>query len=121
MTLVASSLLPFIAIVYSITIPIQMKLTRSIEFAEEKASSLAGEIFGSIRTVVAFGGESRLGKKYGSWIGETRKRGLKLAPLIGAQFSPLFFGVYANFGLTFWYGVKLYSKGDINGISTVVM
>ncbi|KAH0543228.1 hypothetical protein FGG08_002392 [Glutinoglossum americanum] len=120
MTLVASSILPFVAIVYSITIPIQVKFTRSIEFAEEKASSLAGEIFGSIRTVVAFGGESRLGSKYDGWVTEARRRGLKVAPLIGAQFSPLFFGVYANFGLSFWYGVRLYSTGEIPSISVVI-
>jgi ATP-binding cassette, subfamily B (MDR/TAP), member 1 len=121
MTLVACSIIPFISLVYSITIPIQIKLARSIEFADEKASSLAGEIFGSIRTVVAFGGEARLGKKYAGWVGEARKRGLKLAPFLGAQFSPIFFGIYADFGLTFWYGVRKYSKGDISSITTVIV
>ncbi|KAH0559854.1 hypothetical protein GP486_003627 [Trichoglossum hirsutum] len=121
MTLVSSSVLPFIAVIYSITVPIQIKLTRSVEFAEEKASSLAGEIFGSIRTVVAFGGESRLGNKYGAWVTEAKKRGLKLSPLTGAQFSPIFFGIYADFGLSFWYGVRLYSQHKIGSISTVVV
>jgi ATP-binding cassette subfamily B (MDR/TAP) protein 1 len=121
MTLVASSVLPFVAVVYSITVPIQIKCTRSIEFAEEKASSLAGEIFGSIRTVVAFGGELRLGNKYGAWVTEIRRRGLKLAPLIGAQFAPLFFGIYADFGLSFWYGVKLYDQRKISSVSTVIV
>jgi ABC-type multidrug transport system fused ATPase/permease subunit len=121
MTLVSSCLFPFIMVIYSITVPIQMKYTKSVQFAEEKASSLAGEIFGSIRTVIAFGGESRLGKKYASWVEEARRRGLKIAPLMGVQFSPIFFGIYANFGLTFWYGIKLYDKREISGISTVIM
>lgn len=121
MTLVCSSILPFISIVYSITVPIQMKLTKSNEHADEKASSLAGEVFGSIRTVVAFGGETRLGLKYSGWIRESRRRGLRLSPLIGAQFAPVFFSAYASLGLAFWFGVKLYSKREIGDVGTVVM
>jgi ATP-binding cassette subfamily B (MDR/TAP) protein 1 len=121
LTLVSSSVLPFIMAIYSITVPIQIKFTRSTEFAEEKASALAGEIFGSIRTVVAFGGESRLGNKYGAWVTEAGKRGLKLAPLVGSQFSPIFFAVFADFGLTFWYGIKLYDQRKISSISTVIV
>ena len=121
MTLVTSSVIPFIAMIYGVTIPIQVKATRSVEFAEEKASSLAGEIFGSIRTVVAFGGESRLGKKYAGWVEEARRRGLRVAPWIGLQFCPLFFGMYASFGLAFWYGVKLYRQGETSGVKDVIM
>ena len=98
-----------------------MKLTRSNEYADEKASSLAGEVFGSIRTVVAFGGETRLGLKYSRWISESRRRGLRLAPLIGAQFAPIFFSAYASLGLAFWFGVKLFSKGEIEDVGTVVV
>jgi ABC-type multidrug transport system fused ATPase/permease subunit len=121
MTLVSSSMIPFIAIIYSITVPLHIKNMKSTEFAEEKASSLAGEIFASIRTVVAFGGESRLGKKYADWVEEARRRSSKDSPLVGAELSPVFFAIYANFGLAFWYGIRLYSKREISSISTVVM
>lgn len=88
LTLVTSSLLVFISIVYGITIPIVVKWNKEVEHADEKASSIAGEVLGSIRMVVACGAEGRIARKYSGWIQESQRRGLKLSPLIGMQFAP---------------------------------
>ncbi|PQE20885.1 putative leptomycin B resistance pmd1 protein [Rutstroemia sp. NJR-2017a BBW] len=69
-------------------IPIIMKMTKEVEHADEKASSIAGEVLGSIRMIVACGAESRIAKKYSGWVEESRKRALKKSPFIGIQFAP---------------------------------
>lgn len=88
LTLVTSSLLLFIGVVYGITIPIVVKRTKEVEHADEKASSIAGEVLGSIRMIVACGAEDRIARKYSGWIQESLRRGLRLSPMIGLQFAP---------------------------------
>jgi ATP-binding cassette, subfamily B (MDR/TAP), member 1 len=116
LTLVASSVLIFVLVVYSIIIPISLKFQRSVDHANEKAGSIASEVFGSIRMVVACGAENRVAASYSKWIDEARRRGLKLSSVLGIQFAPVFFSIYADFALVFWFGVH-----HIQGVSTVLM
>jgi ATP-binding cassette subfamily B (MDR/TAP) protein 1 len=88
LTLVTSSVILFIAIVYGTTTPIIIKMRREVEHADEKASSIVGEVLGSIRMIVACGAEGRSAVKYSGWIEESRRRGFRMAPLIGLQFAP---------------------------------
>jgi ATP-binding cassette, subfamily B (MDR/TAP), member 1 len=103
LTLAASSIVLFVLIVFSAIIPVSIKFQKSMDHANEKASSIASEVFSSIRMVVACGAEKRVAATYSKWIEEARRRGLKLAPTLGLQFSPIFFSIYADFALTFWY------------------
>jgi len=88
LTLVTCSVIPFIGVVYGIAIPVVVKRQKEVEHADEKASSIAGEVLGSIRMIVACGAEGRIARKYSGWIEESKKRGLRLSPLIGVQFAP---------------------------------
>lgn len=65
-----------------------MKLSKEVDFADEKASSIAGEALASIRMVIASGAESRVSKKYSGWVEESRKRGRKQDIVQGVMFSP---------------------------------
>ncbi|RDW67692.1 ABC transporter transmembrane region-containing protein [Coleophoma cylindrospora] len=122
LTLVTSSSLLFIMIIYSILVPQSIKAQRQVLHAEEKASAIASEALTAIRMIVACGAEERMSKKYSGWIEECRRRGMKLGPILGIQFAPIFFSVYATFGLAFWFGtVKLYLKGHIDNVGTVVI
>lgn len=121
LTLVSSSALIFASLVYSVTIPLFMKLQKKVELADEKASSIAGEVMGTIRTIVACGAEGRLVARYAEWIAESRKRGLRMSPVMGFHISPGNFAMYCNFALTFWFGVRQYSKGNVDDAGQVVM
>jgi ATP-binding cassette subfamily B (MDR/TAP) protein 1 len=88
LTLVTSSLILFIGLVYGILIPIIIKMTKEMEFADEKASSIAGEVLGSIRMIVACGAEDRIASRYNGWVEESRKRGLKISKFTGIQYAP---------------------------------
>jgi ATP-binding cassette subfamily B (MDR/TAP) protein 1 len=121
LTLVTASVIVFIAIVYGVIIPIIIKMTKEAEHADEKASSIAGEVLGSIRMIVACGAEGRIARKYSGWIEESRRRGLKISPFTGAQYAPLFFAVYATMALSFWFGFKLYLQHHIDSVGTIVI
>ncbi|KAK2807235.1 hypothetical protein FQN50_005522 [Emmonsiellopsis sp. PD_5] len=117
LTLLASTSMVFISLVNGGTLPIYMKAYKSVEKADEKASSIATEALGSIRTIVACGAEGRLAARYAEWISVALKRGLRLGPLTGIQTAPANFAMYASFALTFWFGVKQYNEGKLSAVS----
>jgi ATP-binding cassette subfamily B (MDR/TAP) protein 1 len=121
LTLVTSSILIFIALVYGTIIPVIIKMTKEVEHADGKASSIAGEVLGSIRMVVACGAEGRIAQRYSGWVQESKRRGLKMSPFVGVQFAPLFFSIYATMALCFWFGFKLYQQGHIDNVGDIVI
>jgi ATP-binding cassette subfamily B (MDR/TAP) protein 1 len=121
LTLVTASVVVFIGLVYSGIVPVIIRLTKEVEHADEKASSIAGEVLGSIRMIVACGAERRIARKYSGWIEESRRRGLKKSPWEGAQLAPLFFSIYASMALTFWFGFKRNLQGHIDSVGTIVI
>ncbi|KMU73316.1 leptomycin B resistance protein pmd1 [Coccidioides immitis RMSCC 3703] len=108
-------------VVAAITVPIFLGLQKKVDFADEKASSVAAEALGTMRTIVACGAEARLGARYAEWIAEARKRGLRIPPVMGVHISPANFAMYCNFALTFWFGVRQYSRGNVDDIGQVVI
>ena len=120
LTLVSSSCMLFILLVYGILIPFFIKMQHSVDHADEKASTVASEVFGSIRTVLSLGAEDQLTDKYAGWVRESRRRGLRMSPLVSLNFSPVFFAMYCNFALTFWFGLKLYRDGQMPSVGTVI-
>ncbi|EER45635.1 MDR efflux pump ABC3 [Histoplasma capsulatum H143] len=101
-------------------VPIYVKLQKKVEQADEKASSIAGEALGSIRTIVSCCAEGRLAARYGEWVGEARKRGMRLAPQVGAQLAPSNFAMYGSYALTFWFGVRQYASNNIPDVGPVI-
>lgn len=97
-----------------------MKIQQEVDKANEKHSTIAAEVFGSIRTVISLGAEAPLAKKYCQWVEESRKRGTKLSVIMGFQFGLLFFAMYASYSLAFWLGLKLFREGHIPNIDTVI-
>ena len=106
---------------YGVTIPIIVRMNKEKEHADEKASSIAGEVLGSIRMIVACGAEGRIAKKYSGWVDEAKRRGFKLSPFVGLQFAPLFFTVYATMALCFWFGFKLYLQHHFSSVGPIVI
>ncbi|EXJ95664.1 hypothetical protein A1O1_00786 [Capronia coronata CBS 617.96] len=120
LTLVVSSALLFILIVYHISTPIVIKMLQRVEKANAKAASVAGEIFGSIRTVFSLNAEKTLTAKYFSCVEDAQKEGLAMSVQLGIQLGPLFFSMYSSFALAFWFGIKLFRERHISNIGTVI-
>ncbi|EXJ60037.1 hypothetical protein A1O7_04186 [Cladophialophora yegresii CBS 114405] len=119
-TLVASCSLLFVVVVYSITTPFILKKQTRVLEANKKASSTAGEVFGSIRAVFSLGAQKNLTNKYFAAVEDARKCGLAVSIPYGIQLAPIFFSMYASFGLVFWFGIKQYRAGHIDSIGTLV-
>ncbi|AEO64474.1 uncharacterized protein THITE_2040380 [Thermothielavioides terrestris NRRL 8126] len=58
------------------------------------ASTTANEIFSSVRIIAACGADERMARRYATWVDESRRRGLKMSPLIALQQAPVQFAVY---------------------------
>lgn len=120
LTLVASSSLLFVVIVYGITTPFILKKQARVLDANNKASSIAGEVFGSVRAVFSLGAQGHLTKKYFSAVDESRNHGLAMSLPYGTQLAPMFFAMYATFGLVFWFGLKQYRNGSLGSVGTLL-
>lgn len=121
LTLVASASLPFILLAYGSIIPVYIKIHKKTEHAQEQASALAFEIFSSIRVVVAFGAEKKLSEQHYGWLLKAKNSEMKNGPLMGLMMSPSMLAMYGTFGLTFWFGIRQYSRGHIHNINTIVI
>ncbi|KAF2835687.1 leptomycin B resistance protein pmd1 [Patellaria atrata CBS 101060] len=121
LTFVASASIPFIMLAYGGSLPFYLKIHKQTEKELEDASALAFEVFGSIRIVVAFGAEKRLATQHSEMLAKAKKTELRGAPIMGLMFSPSFFAMYGTFGLTFWFGIRQYSRGNIDNINTIVI
>ncbi|KAF2502517.1 P-loop containing nucleoside triphosphate hydrolase protein [Lophium mytilinum] len=121
LTFVASASLPFIVVAYGIIIPIFIRIHKRTESLQEQASGLAFEIFSSIRVICAFGAESRLSEQHAGWLTKAKKSELKNGPFMGLLMAPNFLAMYGTFGLTFWFGIRQYTRGHIDSINTIVI
>lgn len=88
LTLVTSTGLIFIIVFYVLTIPHLVEKMKQVEHADRMSSSIASEVFGSIRMVAACGAEGKMSKKYSEWVKESRRRGLLMSPLVAIQQAP---------------------------------
>ncbi|TVY47366.1 ABC transporter [Lachnellula occidentalis] len=125
LTLVTCSGLVFIATFYFGTVTYLVKGMKQVEHADRMSSAIASEAFGSIRMLAACGAEPIVSNRFAGWVKESRRRGLRLSPLVALQGSPVFFAIHATFALAFWYAIKMYldfkMKGGVKEIIIVLM
>ncbi|KAI1765345.1 P-loop containing nucleoside triphosphate hydrolase protein [Hypoxylon sp. FL1150] len=121
LALVTCSVILFICLAVGTILPFYVKGTSKVTRAETKASSVASETFSAIRMVMACGAESQMAQRFGIWAEAAKKHGQRTSPLIAAQFSLVFFALFAAFGLAFWYGAKSYVEGRIDNVGTIIV
>lgn len=121
LTLVASSVVPFVILTFGIAVPFFIKIHKRTEDMLEEASSLSFEIFASIRIVVAFGAEKRLHGRYALILDRAARNERKAGPLMGCMMSPMFFATYATFGLSFWFGIRQYIHHHISSVGSITV
>ncbi|KAK0616812.1 P-loop containing nucleoside triphosphate hydrolase protein [Immersiella caudata] len=66
-----------------------------LDYIAYVTSTAANEIFGSIRMIVACGAETKIAKRYAKWVDESRRRGLKMSPIVASQQAPVQFAIYS--------------------------
>jgi len=88
LTVVTSTGLIFIALVYRYTIPRFINSMKEVGEADRMSSGVASEAFTSIRMVAACGAEEKMASKYAEWVEESHRRGLRMSPLVALQQAP---------------------------------
>jgi hypothetical protein len=61
---------------------------KEVEYADRISSSVASEVFSSIRMVVACEAEGKMAKRYAAWVKESQRRGLLMSPLVAIHQAP---------------------------------
>ncbi|KAI6352623.1 hypothetical protein MCOR25_009356 [Pyricularia grisea] len=122
LTLITSTVILFLGLVIGIILPFIIKGTSKQTKAEAKATSVASEAFNSIRMVTACGAQERIGLRYSEWVHKAKQFGQSTTPMLAIQFGLIFFGIYAAFALSFWYGTtKMAAEGRVNDAGTIII
>ena len=88
-----SSGLLLILALYFYTIPYLVKGMKEVDHADRMSSSIANEVFSSIRMVAVCGAEGEMAKKHAAWVEESKRRGLLMSPMVGFQQAPGMLGL----------------------------
>lgn len=107
LTLVILSCAPFIIISTAVVAKMQSSLTEKELQSYSKAGSVAEEVLGSIRTVIAFGGEKKELERYEQRLKPAEKNGKKKGIYSGIGGGLMWFIIYCCYALAFWYGITL--------------
>lgn len=121
LTLAISSIMVYIILVVSVSLPFITKAETELSRAEVVANAVAAESFSNIRMLMACGAESKMGRKYSVWVQKAQSCGQRTAPFFACLFGNVFFAVCGGFALAFWFGLKLLHEGRIDNVSNVII
>ena len=105
-------LLPLYFIIFSDHAPAQTRIY-------SRAAVLAQDALSSIKTIHAFGAQSKIVDRYDEYLKSARKEGNKKSLLFGILFSCQTFLVMSATALAFWEGFRLFQSGEIDSVGTV--
>jgi ATP-binding cassette subfamily B (MDR/TAP) protein 1 len=121
LTLVSSSVIIFVTVMLKVTMPNLIKYYIQILANNAGASGVTGEVLRGIRTIKSLGGEQEALRWQGKFLDQAQDCASKLSIWVSMQFWPAFFATYANMALTFWTGVRFFSKGLISDVGALVV
>ncbi|KAK9700678.1 ABC transporter [Popillia japonica] len=107
LALICLTSLPVTLVAIGIVAYLTTKLAQKEMDAYGGAGAIAEEVLGTIRTVVAFGGQKKELERYEEKLVFARNNNIKRSLFSGIGFGLLWFFIYASYALAFWYGVKL--------------
>lgn len=107
LTLVMLVSTPVLAISMGILAKVQASLTENELKAYAEAGGVAEEVFSSIRTVMAFGGQSKEIDRFQKNLAFAKKAGIKRGMATGIGAGLVWGIIYASYALAFWYGISL--------------
>lgn len=107
LTLVILSCAPLIVLSTAFVAKMQASLTEKELKSYSRAGTVAEEVLGSIRTVVAFGGEKKELERYSQRLEPAEASGKKKGLFSGVGGGLMWFIIYCIYALAFWYGIRL--------------
>ncbi|XP_076438744.1 ATP-dependent translocase ABCB1-like [Babylonia areolata] len=107
LTLVILAVSPLLVVSAALFGKLAASMTTKEMAAYAKAGAVAEEVFSSIRTVVAFGGQEKEAQRYKNNLGEAKAFGIRKGFTAGLSVGFMLFLIYGSYALGFWYGAKL--------------
>ncbi|KAM8857473.1 bile salt export pump isoform 1-T1 [Synchiropus picturatus] len=107
LTLVVIAVSPLIGVAAALMAMAVSRLTGRELTAYAKAGAVADEVLSAIRTVAAFGGESKEVDRYDKNLEEAQNWGVKKGSILGIFQGYLWFIIFLCYALAFWYGSQL--------------
>lgn len=106
----------FFALLFAMTTAVYfvVKFAKLAIVSDAKASSVAEEVLGAIRNVVAFGTQDRLTQKYDDRLVVSMKYHIFRGRGSAAAIASVWTIAYLNYALSFWEGSRLVSWGQVN-------
>lgn len=119
LTLICICIAPATIIVMGIVATIEAGHETKILEIYAQANSFAEGVLASARTVHAFEMRKRLVDKFDTYLIDAHHVGNKISPLFGIMFSAEYTIIYLGFGLAFWQGVHMLSRGEIDSAGDI--
>uniref|UniRef100_A0A8B9ZJQ8 ATP-binding cassette sub-family B member 5 n=1 Tax=Anas platyrhynchos TaxID=8839 RepID=A0A8B9ZJQ8_ANAPL len=107
LTLVILAVSPVLGLSAALWAKVLSTFTDKEQAAYAKAGAVAEEVLGSIRTVIAFGGQEKEIKRYHKNLEDAKRIGIKKAITANISMGVAFLLIYASYALAFWYGTTL--------------
>jgi ATP-binding cassette subfamily B (MDR/TAP) protein 1 len=107
LTLVTLSCAPIIVISTAVGSKMQSQMAEKELQAYSEAGTVAEEVLGAIRTVVAFSGENNESNRYESRLEPAEVCGKKKGLYSGVGNGIMYFVIFCCFSLALWYGITL--------------
>ncbi|KAK9762561.1 hypothetical protein K7432_011587 [Basidiobolus ranarum] len=114
MALVLLSALPLLAAVGGLMSRLAARNTTEGQGAYASAGAVADEVLSSIKTVSAFGGQTREILRYNSKLAIAEKAGVKRGIFEGLGTGLMMVVIFFTYALGFWYGSRLILDGVMN-------
>uniref|UniRef100_A0A915PV66 Uncharacterized protein n=1 Tax=Setaria digitata TaxID=48799 RepID=A0A915PV66_9BILA len=112
-TLIMLAFIPVLAgLTYFLTSFVSTSAGKEMQ-AYEKAGTVAEEVIGGIRTVIALNGQRKETERYHKALKKAAVFGRRKALFIALGTAWIFCLVFIAMGISFWYGTKLYNDGII--------
>ncbi|GAB1600866.1 hypothetical protein Ahia01_000364800 [Argonauta hians] len=107
LSLVMLSITPVAGLAVAFAAKVAKDMTQKELDAYSGAGDVAEEVISSIRTVVAFGGETKECQRYEYLLGLAKKAGIIKGVVTGCSSGFSLFCLFCYYALGFWYGAKL--------------
>ncbi|KAL3285372.1 hypothetical protein HHI36_019479 [Cryptolaemus montrouzieri] len=107
LALICLTSLPLSVLCISIVTCLSTKLAKRESNAYGSAGAIAEEVLSTIKTVLAFGGETKEMERYDINLIAAKKNNVRRATISATGFGLLWFSIYSTYALAFWFGVGL--------------
>ncbi|KAI5277102.1 putative ABC transporter [Aureobasidium subglaciale] len=120
LALITMSIVPAIILIVggciSLDAPIEARITRIYS----RAATLAQDAISSVKTIHAFGAQSKIVEWYDEYLQTAHNEGKKKSLIYGVFFCGQTFLVMSGTSLAFWQGFRMFRSGEIGDVGTVL-